>query len=132
VCVPGYATTPTGACEPCAPGTFNPQPNQTACWACPARSSHARLASAVVSDCVCDASSFRQPRGCVACAAGQYKAQVVPAACATCAADTWSNGTGASACLACPAQSAAPAGSDALLDCACVAGFDQRLAGGED
>ena len=132
----GYATTPNGACKLCAPGAFNPLPNQTACRACPARSSHARLASVVVSDCVCNAGSFWQfheatapngaPGRCVACAAGQYKGGVGPAACATCMTDTWSNGTGALACLPCQAQSAAPAGSDEHLDCACVTGFDQR------
>ena len=54
VCVPGYFLV-GGACQQCAVDSFNPVPNQTACQDCPAHSSHARLGSTVVTDCVCDA-----------------------------------------------------------------------------
>jgi len=89
LCVPGYFTSDhtNSACEPCAADSYNPLHNQTQCLACPVRSSHALMASAAVTDCLCDAGSFRQteaPGECELCAAGHYKNESGPAACLPC------------------------------------------------
>ena len=125
-CVPGYYTLNDASCEPCAADTYNSIPDQEGCESCPLLSSHSRLASSAVTDCVCDAGAFRQPHApgaCQLCASGTFKGAVGPAACEPCAINTFSNGLGASACLACHAQSEAPAGSGERSDCECVAGY---------
>jgi len=128
VCVPGYfrGDGAGGACEPCAVDTYNPLADQEECVPCPPLSSHSRLASPALSDCICDVGSFRQPDApgaCQLCAAGFYKDEAGPAACEPCASNTFSNGTGASACLACHAQSVSPAASGGQGECECVAGY---------
>ena len=132
LCVPGYYHASDGSCEPCAADTYNELHDQTSCVACPERSSHSLMASSAVTDCVCDAGSFRQadaPGECQLCAAGFYKDETGPAACEPCANNTFSNGTGAMVCLACHAQSVSPAQSSQQSQCECVAGYQN--AGGD-
>ena len=128
VCEPGYFLL-GGACQQCVPDSFNPVPNQTACQGCPAWSSHARLGSTVVTDCVCDAGAYSVAANaaefvCSLCAGGTAKAGPGNGACATCVNNTFSNGGGATACLSCHAQSVAPGGSDFRDDCLCLPGFE--------
>ena len=96
LCVPGYFASGdmNGVCEPCAADSYNPLQNQTECLACPARSSHALMASAAVTDCLCDAGSFRQtdaPGECELCAAGHFKNESGPAACLPCGVSSTSS-----------------------------------------
>ena len=63
---------------------------------------------------------------CASCVAGKYKAEAGSAGCSDCGSGTFSAAIGArsaATCSACPANSDAPAVSDASTDCTCNAGF---------
>ena len=68
---------------------------------------------------------------CTACVAGKYKSTLGTASCTDCGAGTYSAAVGASAssaCIACPSNSYSPAGSAALKNCTCNAGYHQEVA----
>ena len=152
-CAIGYTGANGATCDACAEGTYKRYPGpaqctecgagkysaatgQTAegtCAACPANSD-APAGSGAISECICDAGftgSFTagdvSASGiCQACVAGKYKAEAGDAACTDCGAGKYSAAVAATAestCSACPANSDAPAGSGAVSDCTCVAGF---------
>ena len=71
---------------------------------------------------LCQAGSYKNSGACTQCPRGKFKEQVGDQACSNCAVGKYSAGTGRT-CLACPANSDAPAGSGAVSDCICNAGF---------
>lgn len=146
VCEAGYATDGSDTCEACALGKYAPMDGtpsclwcpdatfasstaQTRCDACPANATSDLYGDQSVlfrEGCFCNAGFAAAADGnCTLCAAGTYKTEAKNTDCVQCDANTYSVSVGAidaSACLACPAGSTAPAGSDAVSDCACVAG----------
>jgi hypothetical protein len=64
---------------------------------------------------------------CGACTAGKFKSTTGSGACTNCPPDTYSGQTGArnaSVCTRCYDNSVSPAGSDAMDDCSCSAGYE--------
>ncbi len=64
---------------------------------------------------------------CDACPAGKFKSTTGSGACTNCPPDTYSGQTGArnaSVCTRCYDNSVSPAGSDAMDDCTCSAGYE--------
>lgn len=103
------------ACEPCAPGTYAPAPNSSACTACAAGTVSASVGAASSSTCL-------------ACAPGSYAPGAGLTACLLCPASTFQNlsapGHAARECTACPAHSShAAEGVTDVLTCVCAPGF---------
>jgi hypothetical protein len=62
------------------------------------------------------------------CLAG-YSAEADGVACAACGAGTYKEAAGAGSCTACPAHTSSTAGSTALVDCTCEAGYSAEADG---
>lgn len=121
------------AARPCAPGSYQPLTNQTACTGCPADSFqstsgatacaacplHSSSAAHAVhpSNCTCDA-GYTGAGECTRCAAGTVK-DAGPGACVPCAAGTYA-GEAESTCTACQEHSWSTSGGS---ECSCDAGF---------
>ena len=129
------------ACEPCAAGTRQPEPNATACVACEVGSYCTEGASAPlpcpvgtftsatdagsVGDCApCPKGSFC-PLGSAAallCAAGSYSGSENAGRCDLCPSGSYMNATGATACMACRTGSFCPDGATMELPANCPPG----------
>ena len=121
----------TPSCLWCPDGTFAAFPAQAHCDACPANTTSdvhgtGNAGAFFRERCFCNAGFFNRADGtCTQCLAGTYKDRAGNFSCSACAVNTYSLAVGAtddSTCINCPAYSTAPAASDALGDCACVAG----------
>ena len=125
LCDAGYSGPDGGSCAECSAGTFKDTAGSAACSACPAGSA-SPAGSDEHTDCTCNAGSTGPDGGtCTQCVAGKYKLATGAAACTNCLQGHYStvNGATADVCQACPADSTSPAGSDALTDCQCNAGY---------
>jgi len=143
-CAPGF-TGPDGSCTECGAGTYKTTTGSADCIPCPPNTGNEDLGRA---SCKCNpgfgGSGVELPApACTVCAAGSYKASYGHATCTPCEAGKYSGQQGATACEACPAgkystvsgaigpntceactaDSDAPAGSDAALDCLCNSGY---------
>ena len=105
VCNAGYYGPGGDSCTACDAGSWCP--GGTTITACPAISTSA-AGSDAITDCVCNAG---------------YTAESDGMACSACTADTYKAATGTGGCSACPANANSAAGSDAVTDCVCNAGY---------
>ena len=74
----------------------------------------------------CVAGTFKAVTGstpCQPCQPGAYSATNASASCTLCVAGKFSTGWGSTGCNMCPALTDAPAGSETLTKCTCVAGY---------
>ena len=74
----------------------------------------------------CVAGTFKAVTGstpCQPCQPGAYSATNASASCTLCVAGKFSTGWGSTGCNMCPALTDAPAGSETLTNCTCVAGY---------
>ena len=107
-CSAGYSGSFDGAaCTACDAGTYKVAPGAGHCSACPAGTSSSGGGTQLV-DCKCLAG---------------YTAASDGVACSACKAGTHKDSAGAGGCVECPAHSACGAGSGALSDCKCDAGY---------
>ncbi|EQC30797.1 hypothetical protein SDRG_11558 [Saprolegnia diclina VS20] len=92
-CAAGQASAvANGTCEPCAMGTFSPNPGSTACTDCAPGSFNPTIGSTA----------------CFACAKGQFAADAAATACAACPPGSMSPEKGTVHCTLCPIGSTAP------------------------
>ncbi|KAJ1464899.1 hypothetical protein T484DRAFT_1648965 [Baffinella frigidus] len=108
-CKPGYTAASEGtACGPCAPGTYKNETGPVPCHTCPPKTSSAS-ASEEQTDCTCVVGYTSGSDGtqCDACGEGTYK-----------------DVTGAFVCSTCPVGTGSPTGSDAIIDCTCMVGYE--------
>lgn len=147
VCKPGYTGPNGGPCVACPPGKFKTTQGSapcsdcplhkystttaktdSTCSSCPTNAVTLQTGSNELSQCVCNL-GFTGPNGgaCAACVAGTYKDATGSADCTLCLPNTYQPLTtqvAASSCIACPfANLESPAGSAALTDCQCSAGY---------
>ena len=113
VCTPcpvgSYSASPTGSCDACAAGTYQPLTGQTSQSSC--------------TDCAAgNFSSSTGSESCDVCAAGTYQDQVGQSSCKDCAAGTYQPLTGQtsqSSCTDCALGKYQPlTGQDSCTDCA--------------
>ena len=123
-------TPESSTCSVCQVNTYQPLTAQTlasACQSC-AGNSQSPAGSDERIDCQCNA-GYWGPNGavtCLECYAGQYKPEKGPQDCSVCPNATYSGlfaQTAITTCVACPSMSLSFAGSDALSDCHCDAGY---------
>lgn len=122
----GYYLATHGQCQGCDPGTYKDTigDDVSACVNCPTGSTSTNYGTQELSQCICDIGYESINDVCQPCPAGQYGWSA--SVCTNCPAGKYQTGTGktsVSDCLSCPADSSSPAGSDALADCLCGAGY---------
>jgi len=133
-------------CQPCAPGFYNEQVNQSACVACPvdtfnpdttapsvascrACDPHAAApaASFAIEACACNLGYAGAPgEACVACEAGTFRENSSSYICEACPANTYNvflHSSSRAACLACHANTSSAAGSRSQRACVCDPGL---------
>jgi hypothetical protein len=121
--------TSVSACLTCGEGTYS-LVNQSQCQTCPSNS-WSPTGSGVIQNCTCNAGFWAQNTGvnggsCSPCNPGSWKADRGPQACTACGEGRYSGlvaATSAVNCLVCPANSSSAAGSSAVTQCACAAGY---------
>ncbi len=135
----GNAGVTGGTCTICAAGTYKTSSGNTSCSACTAgyyctggtnqtactANSSSAAGSDAISDCKCNA-GYGGNAGvtggtCTICSAGTYKTSSGNTSCSTCTAGYYC--TGGTNRTACAANSSSSAGSDAISDCQCNAGY---------
>lgn len=134
LCLGGTHATASGstsdtACSPCGSGTYS-WVNKSQCETCPSNA-WSPVSSEFVQNCTCNAGYWAKNTGanggsCSACEPGSWKAVRGPQACTLLTAGLYSDviaATSAAAALPCPGNSMSPAGSGAVTQCACVAGY---------
>lgn len=134
----------TGRCTTCIAGTYASVSGMTTCLQC-SNNSNAPAGATSASSCLCNAGysganggpctpciagTFKTTTGsapCTVCAAGTYSVNVgATSACINCLANQYSTTVGAntsSTCISCPYNTTSAAGSAALANCVCLAGF---------
>jgi len=148
-----FARSEAGAffCQPCAPGFYNEQVNQSACVACPVNTYNpdttapsvascrpcdlnaaASAASFAIEDCTCNLGYAGAPgQSCTACAPGTYRDEnSLNHICEACPTNTYNNlyaSISAGACLSCQANTSSAAGSGSQRACVCDPGLSGVL-----
>jgi hypothetical protein len=124
---PGCTICNSGGPPPCAAGSTGPAGS---CTLCVAGKYKDTTGSAACDDC--GAGKFSAATGqsssatCQNCVAGKFSAatgQSSSATCQNCLAGSYAVMTGSFACTQCPASSTSPAGSSAVTQCTCNAGY---------
>jgi hypothetical protein len=156
-CVPGTYKTADGpqVCTLCGNNTYSPAVAATTASVCVAcqTNSRSRMGSSQPSDCKCLRGYLTNNLGtvnatCQMCTAGSYNSQLDATTCSSCGAGMKSSNpgavseeectecgantysaAGAAQCEICPAFTSAPARSDALDDCKCLAGYQSNVIG---
>jgi len=126
----GKYKTSTGnaLCSVCAAGTYSGEVGATSnlCINCPI-DSNSNDTSITKTNCICNAGSSSPDGGpCVKCVAGKYKVEPGPSEGTLCEIRKYSTEIGAitsSTCESCHQNSSSVAGSIALTNCTCDAGF---------
>ena len=136
VCTPcpagNFSSSPTGSCDACAAGTYQPLTGQTSCTDCAAGNFSSSTGSESCD--VCAAGTYQDQVGkssCTDCAAGEYQDEAGQTTCKDCAAGKYQPLTGQtsqSSCIDCPAGSISAAVKAPSCD-ACAVGEYQPLAG---
>ncbi|MFT3922334.1 MAG: SdiA-regulated domain-containing protein [Myxococcales bacterium] len=136
-CEPGsFSTSGFAPCTPCAVGSYQGQPGQTACLPCAAGTSQDLSGQTACLPCTagsyqgqwgqtaclpCAAGSYQSLSGqtaCQLCAAGEYQGMTGQTMCVDCSPGSFADASGATMCLHCLAGSAAPSsGSIACAAC---------------
>ena len=128
VCEAGSYGPHGGPCVLCEEGKYKATPGSEECSGeCPANTDSAK-GSDELADCVCNAGYTADADGkeCVACKVGEYKEAKGTTDCHECEAGTYSAteaATSPETCAECPVRSDSPAGSSAVGECKCNAGF---------
>jgi hypothetical protein len=116
------------ACLECGVGTYSPSIAATdpeSCLSCPA-DSVSSTGSKTIGDCECAIGHERGSGvGCVACAMGSYKTDVGTGGCTICPQDTYADVQGASNCSSCPASTTAGSGTESVVGCSCIPGYER-------
>ena len=113
VCTPcpagNFSASPTGSCDACAAGTYQPLTGQTSCTDCAAGNFSSSTGSESCD--VCAAGTYQDQVGqssCTDCAPGEYQDEAGQTTCKDCAAGKYQPLTGQtslSSCIDCPAGS---------------------------
>ncbi|KAL3853940.1 hypothetical protein ACJMK2_013235, partial [Sinanodonta woodiana] len=92
-----YQGFPGSPCIPCAAGTYQPQPRQSACIQCPAGTYQPNITS---TECLkCSPGSYQNINGsssCISCNSGEYQPYFGQTSCIQCSAGTYQSNTGTS------------------------------------
>jgi hypothetical protein len=132
VCEPGtYKTSPGNQiCTSCNVGTFGLLSGAVSagvCEDCPSfTTSNAGSGSKLNCFCLKGYTAIANGIACTGCVQGSFKPTDGIGSCTNCPESSYSLTQNAStplACLACPQSTVSPFGSDALLDCICIAGY---------
>lgn len=124
LCPAAYSGADGAACVPCQAGSWCDDGASTSCHA----DSDSAYMSSAVTACQCD-SGFTGDDGidpCNECINGTYKESAGSNMCTLCPAGTWSWLIAAidnETCVECPLDSDSEAGSHAITECKCAAGF---------
>ncbi|KAJ1471156.1 hypothetical protein T484DRAFT_1601495, partial [Baffinella frigidus] len=153
ICLAGYTGSDGTACTGCIPGKYKTDPGSAACTSCLANKYSTTVAatasttcqdcplntlSATGSDALIDCTCLAGYIGddgveCTACEAGTYKIATGTGTCTSCLANKYSTIVAATlnTCQVCPPNTFAPVGSDAQIDCTCLAGHTASFNGME-
>ena len=127
-CKVGYTGPDGGPCTGCALSTYKGTTGSALCTACPANAVTLATGQTVLSQCVCNSGHTGVNGGtCNACEAGSYKGTTGSQPCTLCAENTYSTTVAAVSadCTACPVNSISGAGSGSIVQCYCIAGYNQ-------
>ena len=120
-CNTGYTLSSDGvACETCMRGTYKSAVGRQSCTVCPANTNTPAVGSKDVTDCECIQGYTATSNGvaCTACVEGD---DVCSSACVQ--GQYNSADDGSKTCAECPEYTFSVAGSMALTDCKCIAGY---------